>query len=171
MTAKGHVLLAMPLAIVGVDYLALNQINGALFIISVTIGALFPDIDEPGSYIGRRLWFMSWFVKILSLFFPYLKHRGVTHFFVIPFTMIIVATFFKNIWLAGFALGWLLHTVGDLLTVGGIRGYLYPLWPNQKIVLLPDGIRFYTGKFAEQVFNTTLLLFNGYLLAHFQGIL
>lgn len=163
MTAKGHVLLATPLAIIGVDYLALDQIDSALFILSVAVGALFPDIDEPGSNIGRRFWFLSWPVKALSIFIPAFKHRGVTHFFLIPVILMLISVGFHNIWLAGFALGWLLHTAGDLVTIGGINGYFYPLWSNQKIVLLPDGFRFYTGSFTEKLIIAFLMLLNGYL--------
>lgn len=170
MTAKGHVLLALPLAILGASHLGFTHLKAGLFIAVVCIGVLAPDIDEGGSFIGRQLWFLSFIVKILSFFLPAFKHRGITHIFLIPISMIIFASVIHNVWIAGFALGWLLHTAGDMLTVGGIKGYLYPLWPNEKIVLLPDVFRFYTGGFAEQVLIGFLMILDGWMLISTKGI-
>ncbi|TDA67315.1 hypothetical protein E0765_03585 [Sulfuricurvum sp. IAE1] len=171
MTAKGHVLLALPPSIIWAQTLGLSGIEAGALIAAVAAGSLFPDVDEPNSFIGRRLMFMSWTIKILSLFFPTFRHRGVTHIFLVPLSIILIGSAFENILVAAFGLGWLMHTVGDLITVGGVRGYFYPLWPDQKIVLLPDGFRFYTNGFIEHFFNTFLLLINGYLMASFQGLI
>lgn len=164
MTAKGHVLLALPLAIFGAKSFGFGQMGGALFVFLIILGALFPDIDEPKSYIGRKFWFLSWPIKGLSRIIPPLKHRGITHILMIPFSIFIVAVFFENIWLAGFAIGWLIHTIGDLITVGGIQGYFYPFWSSRKIVLLPNFLRFYTGGVAEQILIGLLACLNSYFV-------
>ena len=164
MTAKGHVLLALPFALFGAKQLGFSPICTTLFIFLVLLGALFPDIDEPKSTIGRKFWFMSWPIKLLSHIIPLLKHRGITHLFLVPFSLSITALYWENIWLGGFTLGWLLHTFGDLITMGGIRGYFYPFWSNRKIVFLPDALRFYTGGGAEQILIAFLVLVNGYLV-------
>lgn len=168
MTAKGHVLIALPFAIIGVERLGFSNFGEWLFVSTVITGALIPDIDEPGSYFGRRFWFLSWPIKILGAVFPLLKHRGVTHYFLVPAILMVMGVFFHNVWIAAFGFGWFLHTIGDLMTVGGIRGYFYPLWPGQKIVLLPDGMRFYTNGFTERILNTTLFVINGYLIFSYQ---
>lgn len=163
MTAKGHVLLAVPVAITLNEHFGLNGYFGTFFIGLVVVGSLFPDIDEPESYIGRRLWFMSWLIKSLSLFFPAFRHRGITHIFLVPMILIAVGSIFGNIWVAAFGLGWLLHTIGDLLTVGGIHGYFYPI-SKEKVVLLPEWLRFKTNSFVEHVIIVFLLMLNSYLI-------
>lgn len=162
MTAKGHVLLALPVVLYAGQSMGLDRLDSILFAAAALLSVLAPDIDEPGSYIGRRFWFLSWPIKALSFLFPSFKHRGITHIFLIPFLMILIASLSRNITLAGFGLGWMLHTVGDMLTIGGIKGYLYPLWPDKKIVLLPDGFRFRTGGFAENILIFILLILNAY---------
>lgn len=156
--------MALPFAILGVNQLEFTPTGTTLFIFLILLGSLFPDIDEPKSTIGRKFWFISWPIKLLSHILPFLKHRGITHLFLVPFSLSIVALYWGNIWLGGFALGWLLHTFGDLITIGGIRGYFYPFWSNRKIVLLPYVLRFYTGRGAEQILITFLVLLNGYLV-------
>lgn len=160
MTAKGHVLLALPFAIVTASNIGLSGPRLAAFITIVLFASLFPDIDENRSFIGKRFWFMSWSIKFIALFIPAFKHRGVTHFFIVPATIIIVGILFDNIWISGFGMGWLLHTVGDLITVGGIRGYLYPLWPDAKIKIMPEFIPIYTGGLLEHVIIAWLSILN-----------
>ena len=164
MTAKGHVLVALPFALFGAKQLEFTPTGTAFFIFLVLLGSLFPDIDEPKSYIGRRFWFMSWPIKLLSHIIPPLKHRGLTHLFLVPLFLSIVAAYWKNIWLGGFAFGWFVHTLGDLITVGGIQGYFYPFLANRKIVLLPYALRFYTGGSAEKIVIISLVLLNIYLV-------
>jgi len=149
---------------IGAKQLEFLPMGTALFIFLVLFGSLFPDIDEPNSYIGRKFWFMSWPIKFLSHILPFLKHRGLTHLFLVPISLGMVAFYGKNIWLGGFALGWLLHTLGDLITVGGIGGYFYPFWSNRKIVLLPYPLRFYTGGGAEKIVIMCLVCLNAYLV-------
>ena len=107
---------------------------------------------------------MSLPIKLLSHILPLLKHRGLTHLFLVPLFLSIVAIYWKNIWFAGFALGWFVHTLGDLITVGGIQGYFYPFFANRRIALLPYALRFYTGGSAEKIVIISLALVNIYLV-------
>ncbi len=165
MTARGHILLALPGGMIAANSFGIDKTTAPFFIGAVLLGSLAPDIDEPGSWIGRRLWFLAWPIKLIALVAPSLRHRGVTHFLILPIAMMVISVFLHNVLLAAFAIGWLMHTVGDLLTVGGIRGYFYPLLRDKKIVLLPDGFRFYTGGVVESALITLLLGVNGYIAA------
>lgn len=163
MTAKGHVSLALPVAFIGAAYLNLTGLQAIVFIFIISVFSLFPDIDEPGSYIGRRLGFLSIVIKILSYFFPAFKHRGVTHYFVVPFIISVIALIAHNVYIAAIGVGIFLHTVGDMLTKGGINGYFYPFMKNKKIGLLPVEYRFYTGSIAETLVVLVLSILNFYL--------
>lgn len=150
MTAKGHVFLALPIGIAISEFINLTEIELVIFLGSIIVGSLFPDIDEPYSYIGRKAWFLSWFVKLLSLIFPTFKHRGITHIPLIPIVLIASGYWGDTLFLFGFGIGWMAHTFGDLITVGGVNGYLYPLFPNTRIRLLPF-LPIYTGGVIEHV--------------------
>lgn len=163
MTAKGHILLALPFAIAGANVFELKDLEMIGFIGAVTVGALFPDIDEPGSFIGRKLWFFAWPIKILGKFIPMLRHRAATHYLVIPVMLIFISTLTNNLSIGAFALGWFAHTVGDMLTVSGIKGYLYPLLPNTRIRLLPEHVAMKTGGFYEQLVIVGLTVLNVFL--------
>lgn len=149
MTAKGHILLALPFAFAVSDIMNINHFETMIFTSAVVAGSLFPDIDEPGSYIGRKLWFLAWPIKILAQFIPIFRHRGATHFLILPLLLMITSYFIGSLILTAFAIGWIAHTVGDMLTVTGIRGYLYPILPNSRIRLLPEPVAFQTGGIIE----------------------
>lgn len=54
----------------------------------------------------------------------------------------------------GFAFGILMHDAGDMLTKGGIKGFLFPFFPNTTVALLPKFMRFYTGSLQEMISNS-----------------
>jgi len=162
-TAKGHILLSLPFALLASNVMNINHIETMAFISTVVAGALFPDIDEPGSYIGRKLWFLAWPIKILAQFIPMFRHRGATHFLIIPLMLMLLSYFIENIMLTAFAVGWIAHTVGDMLTVTGIRGYFYPILPDTRIRLLPEPIAFQTGGIIESILIFGLIFVNGFL--------
>lgn len=92
-----------------------------LFYPALLLGALYPDIDHPGSYLGRRFDFIS---KPINECYG---HRTITHSL---FLMTIVFFIAVLIWgvhpaLAGFTVGFLSHVLGDL-TNGRVQ-LLYPL--------------------------------------------
>ncbi len=128
--------------------------NGLLlmYFIGVVIGSLFPDIDEPGSYIGRKLFMFS---LILSQF---IDHRGITHTITIciAYAGILYSTYLMS-WLdtnmillsIGFLVGNIGHIFGDMMTKGGVA-ILYPL-SKKRIGLFPRPMRFYTSGVIERI--------------------
>lgn len=108
-----------------------STILTATFISSSVIGSLFPDIDHPNSFVGKR-------AKPLSLLLSKTAgHRGATHaplvilmLYVILSRLAIGATegiqqSFLLVLIGGFVVGALSHLFLDSLTVGGIP-LLYP---------------------------------------------
>lgn len=160
MTAKGHVLLASSITLGSFIFIvntpsisrAINIVPpySIVFFIAVIVGSLLPDIDESESYVGRRLKIIS--VIVSSVF----KHRTFTHYLIVPLVLTIVAIFVSDAGmqtaLFGLAFGILLHDAGDMLTKGGIKGFLFPFFPNTKIALLPEFIRFRTFSIQEYIF-------------------
>ena len=145
MTAKNHVVLALvPPAV----FCGASAVECVPFFLGAGIGALVPDIDEPGSYIGRRLYFVSEVLRGLGL-----EHRTLTHSLLLP--IMIAAMVYIGFgldrsaeWLYGLAFGIFMHDVGDMLTKGGIKGALKPLYGG-TVRLLPKSLAFYTGSFGE----------------------
>ncbi len=161
MTAKGHMILSIPVA-TGLDFILnkyffvepVGYLFFIIFYLSVIVGSLLPDIDEPGSYIGRKLPIFS---HIFSMF---ITHRGFTHYLIIPIMFLIWSYYTKDmsikIAIYGLALGIFAHDCGDLLTRGGIKGFFFPFFRKHTFGLLPKPLRFYTGSIVE--FIVVLLL-------------
>lgn len=158
MTAKGHVALAFPFGVYGAYYFGLTGIEASTYVMLVLLSSLAPDIDEPGSWIGRRLWFLSWPIKILGIFFPTFKHRGVTHLFAVPLMIAIIGYMIGNVWVIGIGIGWFAHTLGDLITAGGIVGYFYPLFPDKRIRIMSKHLPIYTGGIIEHIIIIVLMI-------------
>lgn len=156
MTVKGHVVLSVPIAMVSMIALEkfyfkanIDQLSFLLYYAFVIFGSILPDIDEPESYIGRRL---PVFSNLLSIF---VKHRGITHFLCVPLFVFVIAHFtedsYMKISLIGLSIGIFAHTLGDMLTKGGIPGFFFPFFPTKRAVLLPRFLRFYTNSIAEHL--------------------
>lgn len=139
-----------------------------LYIGSLTLGALIPDIDEPQSYIGRKIPFLPRIIKYLF------GHRGITHQFVF-FLILFISVFafestIKNTsdglftMSIGFTLGILFHQIGDMLSgskyfKGGIRDYFFPLTSSGKYFTpFPKIIRCAVGDRKEQIYNFVFIL-------------
>lgn len=82
----------------------------------VLFGVVVVDLDSSQSKVGRRLWFVSW----------WMKHRGVLHsLFSCVLLSLIVGMF--DLWLGfGFGVGYVSHLVLDALTLAGV-GLFWPL--------------------------------------------
>lgn len=162
MTAKGHMILSIPITVVSMHFaqdiffeMNFSKMDLILFYFFVLVGSVFPDIDEPESFIGRKLPIFS---NILSLF---VSHRGITHFMIIPIVVFILA-YFENdyrikIILVGLGVGIFAHSIGDMLTKGGVVGYFFPFFRKTKVALLPSFLRFYTNSITEHLFNAIIL--------------
>lgn len=171
MLAKSHMALGL-LGGLGVSYLVHNQVhNGIILLPLVVLGSILPDIDEPRSFIGRKLPLIS---HIVSLSF---SHRGFTHFFIFPFLISLfgLALFWHYEFYAmicfAISFGILMHQIGDMLTISGIPYYFFP-FSSKKAVLLPRFLRFKTGGATEKfIFNVLLLPAIALFGANYLGLL
>ena len=152
MTVKTHLISSLVLGItvapylsfIGVGFTSVNSIY--LYLFAVSIGAIFPDIDEPHSYIGRKLPIFS---HLLSLF---VEHRGVTHTALLVFLYFLAVNIFASnlvykIVGFGFIIGNIGHILGDMTTRSGVAIF-YPVF-NKNIGLIPKEFRYYTGGIVE----------------------
>lgn len=180
MTAKGHMLLASTLSLGGMCYvkehypiyLPSSYVSLVIAYVGVIIGSILPDIDEENSYISSRLTLFS--VLISTVF----KHRGTTHYLITPSVLFLCAYFFLEtnslikLFLFSLCFGILLHDLGDMLTNGGIRGFLLPLFPNTRIALLPSFMRFDTFSLTEYFFiGLVLFPLNTYFFLIFFSVI
>jgi inner membrane protein len=113
--------------------------GGSIDLGLVAIGSLLPDIDDPSSWFGRRLPFISWPLAAL------VGHRGVTH------SGLALAAWMAGIWASGstlwlgpLAIGYLSHLLGDCLTPSGIPLF----WPSRSRFRVP---LFRTNSLAEHL--------------------
>ena len=112
----------------------LNTGEGLLAIVPIIaggyLGALLPDIDHPGSKIGKALYPIAWVVNKLF------GHRGATHsllalfltsvLFVLPSLMLTgFAGFMYTQFAIGVSVGFLSHLILDMSTKSGVP-LLYP---------------------------------------------
>lgn len=118
------------------------------------VGTLFPDIDEPNSYIGRRTRGLSDLINVIF------NHRGITHFLIVPIAIFMLGYFTGSILeqmiIYGFAFGWFTHIMGDGLTKGGVK---YGLFPFGNFALLPRALRFYTKSGTEYLLMFFMTLY------------
>lgn len=165
MTSTTHTTFALSLGLVPLtifpNSILPNEIP--LYILGLSIGSIFPDIDEPQSYIGRKVPVLP---RVIKYFFG---HRGITHqfiFFLIPFfALFAFQTSVKEIdiglfvSLVGFCLGVLFHQLGDMLSgskkfKGGIKDYFYPITSSGKYFTpFPKIFRCAVGDRKEQIYN------------------
>ena len=164
MTVKGHVILAsalvyLPISIAIQEYPIYVVLMAYLI---VMFGAIFPDIDEPNSYIGKRTFYLSELFRVMGL-----KHRGFTHWLIVPLLISLIGYLVQDrlysLILYSFAFGILAHDIGDLITRGGIYGFFFPFFRKTKIVALPSIFRFQTFSFSEMIVIFILFATNGYL--------
>jgi len=124
--------------------------NEALFLVSIAVGSLLPDIDHPQSVIAR-------FIPIIGIPIGRLvSHRGFFHSLfgiTVVFTLLGMALpGFKDsytlvngvdvwgiavLW-HGLLIGYFLHIVCDMLTVSGVK-ILYPFHWKIRIPLMRTG--------------------------------
>ncbi|HIQ50991.1 MAG TPA: metal-dependent hydrolase [Nautiliaceae bacterium] len=155
MTLKGHINLAI------FPFLLFNNLNPTSnlpipFYIGLIIGSFFPDIDEPNSYIGKKLSFLSKFLRKIGL-----KHRTLTHSIFFPFTLFLLIILLSNLntfFIKGFIVGAIFHIIGDAITISGVPIF-YPI-SKKRYFLLPSFLRFKVGGIAENIIIFILTLTN-----------
>ena len=129
------------------------------------LGSLFPDFDEPNSYLSSR---PPWFI-VSHLISFFTKHRGATHtiFFDISISIILVIglysfNLFDRFWILVpvFFVAYLSHLIGDSMTKSGTQ-MLRP-FSKKKVYFLPKPFRFRTGSFTENIY---LIFFSAIFVA------
>lgn len=91
----------------------------------VALGTALPDVDHPGSTIGRKVKWLSW--PINQLF----GHRNITHSLIAIVAAAWLASQFSL--LVPLAFGYALHLLGDFVTPAGLKLF----WPVPKVFRSP----------------------------------
>lgn len=120
----------------------------SLYIVSLYLGSLFPDIDHPKSYLGSKLSIISKFIS--SKF----AHRSFTHSILLIYCLILLFTligiilkiFYPYIYSAiniylftiecGFVIGCLSHIFFDMFNPSGVCIF-YPSTKRYRLPLAP----------------------------------
>ncbi len=84
----------------------------------LTLGALLPDIDEPRSFVGKRIPFLP---HVINKIFG---HRGMTHSLIAILLMFGIYLLCSNIFTLMLVLGYFLHVLEDTFSVSGIAWLL-----------------------------------------------
>jgi len=151
MTFRTHIAFATTVALPPLIYLhSIHAITAQEFIsliVTISIGSLLPDLDHTQSYISKKVPLIS---QIIAFF---TSHRGFTHsisgIIAATVTFTAIALFFSLplVWVVGFMVGYVLHILGDAMTVSGVKvccGY--------KIYLVPKALRFRVGSDKEKIY-------------------
>lgn len=150
---------------VAVPIMAQTGTLGIGNIVAVGIGSLFPDIDEPHSWIGCRTRGLS---DIINMIFG---HRGLTHSLmglIITFmTIVLLSTLTPFPALLGlyFLAGYTLHLIEDSFSKSGIK-WLLPL-SNHKFQSGMNVFYYSTGSLIE---NIILLISIGILVVQINNL-
>lgn len=136
MLGRTHLLAAFAIGIIS---LKLFQISPPIIFFSALIlGSLFPDIDSKTSILGRKVKFLSFF----------LKHRGFFHSIFLLVLLILIIYPLSMSFALGFALGFLSHLLLDVMTKEGLY-FLFMGRVKGKIKV---------GGWQEQIFSLLLIL-------------
>ncbi|MGL5949410.1 MAG: metal-dependent hydrolase [Aeromonas sp.] len=167
MNVQGHLLFAASCTLIARRYDFLPELSQASLWLSLPaalLGALLPDLDHPGSMLGRRLKFIS--VPLSKLF----GHRGFTHSLLAVMALMLGLGQLSS-WQAlpsgvadALLVGYLSHLLGDMFTPAGVQ-LLCPAKPRISLALGP--LCFKSGSRAETLFCLASLLLacgvSGYL--------
>jgi inner membrane protein len=126
MMFRTHIVVSLLVALI---VFPMYSLDNALFLMVFLIGALFPDIDTPGSFIGR------WFRPIGWLS----SHRGIFHSILMLIVLSGALLLISRPLAFVFALGYATHLILDMLSYEGIRLF-YPFGLRFRGFMKVDGI-------------------------------
>lgn len=137
MLARSHIVMGVALG--GVLAAANGQPFDSQTIGLVALGALLPDIDHPGSAVGRRVRVIS--VPLSAIF----GHRGFTHSLLALGGCLaaLVMGGWGQMWVQPLVIGYLSHLLADMLTPSGVP----LLWPYRRNFSFPLTVK--TGSVGE----------------------
>ncbi len=157
MQYKTHIAVSL---VIGLPVMEATDTLSVSAVLALTLGATFPDVDEPHSWIGRRTRGISDFIHALF------GHRGITHslmglLFISLVTLLLTNIVGINV-LFGvyFVLGYALHLLEDSFSKSGIA-WLQPF--KKKKYKSGLGVVYYkTGGLVEKlilVISVLVLIF------------
>ncbi|MBM7094528.1 MULTISPECIES: metal-dependent hydrolase [Alteribacter] len=111
-----------------------------VYITGLIAGSLLPDIDEPSSFLGRRLTFISRPVKRIF------GHRGITHSVLTWMILAYLLSPFEHPFLTGLLIGYAVHLAGDLFSSRSI-----PLFAPFSSFRLKMPVTYKTSGLAENI--------------------
>lgn len=162
MTGTTHQMIALLAAgwILTINPISPGPVVATLALITVMIGALTPDLDQPAANLWRRMLAGRAIGNIFQIFSG--GHRHLTHslFGIILIGLVsrwaalnIINPVYQApaqiIWIA-FMIGYISHPIADTLTDRGVP-WLWPLHLHIKIPPGPEELRVTTDSFVERL--------------------
>ena len=146
MMAPTHLVFGVTTAL-GISHLGWLEASVPVFA-AASLGSLLPDIDHPGSVVGKRLWLVA--MPVAMIF----GHRGITHSLiaVVVMSAAIAWQIGAQPWVVALAIGYLTHLIGDWLTPSGVPF----LWPNRRKFASPIGFK--TNSMTEIIFLMVMIV-------------
>lgn len=128
--------------------------NSLPLLAAAALGSLLPDIDHPGSVVGRRVKLVS--VPVSMIF----GHRGITHSLIaiVIMSVTIIWQVGSQPWIVALAIGYLTHLVGDWLTPSGVPF----MWPSRRKFASPIG--FQTNSMTETSCMMLMMIVDAYAI-------
>ena len=186
---KGGVVAGLAISYIGIESVPLlndvelnNTIVDMLLLSGGVVGSLLPDLDHINSYAGKKLWFISSFLNMMTRIFKYFKleklaklsgHRGLMHSVVYWILTSILLLFLPEyivnslesvqvsalamaiykVFVFGIFIGTISHILLDMMTVSGVP-ILIPI--SYKKIKIPFNVR--TNSNGEKVVSVVLIL-------------
>jgi inner membrane protein len=128
MMARSHVVVGLAAWVAAAPLLRLPALEPLCLGLAVA-GSLLPDLDHPGSWVGRRSRPVSTVVAAM------LGHRGLTHSAIAVFALVALLAHagYQRSAVSALAIGYLSHLAADMLTPRGLR----LAWPLRRTWGLP----------------------------------